>query len=378
MKVPAKKLGFGFMRLPLTDAKDQKAIDQEQVEKMVDLFMERGFTYCDTAWMYHDFMSEDVVGKAVVDRYPRDSFTIATKMPDMMLKSADEVPEIYAKQKEKLHVDYFDYYLVHDMNSVNYEKAKKFGAIEFLKKKRDEGEIRCLGFSFHDSADVLDRILDENPFFEFVQLQINYLDWESEGIQAHKCYDVAVKHGKKVIVMEPVKGGTLANPPEDAKELLHNAHPDWTPAGWAIRFAASLPEVMVVLSGMSDMEQLDENTAFMQDFEPLSKEDWAMALQAGEMIRHTIAIPCTGCRYCVEASKCPKGILIPNFFALYNTRQLMRRADFSPEEEYYDNLVSQGSGKASACITCKSCERVCPQHIPISEWMPKVAKVFEK
>ena len=168
------------------------------------------------------------------------------------------------------------------------------------------------------------------------------------------------------------------NPPEDAKELLHNAHPDWTPAGWAIRFAASLPEVMVVLSGMSDMEQLDENTAFMQDFEPLSKEDWAMALQAGEMIRHTIAIPCTGCRYCVEASKCPKGILIPNFFALYNTRQLMRRADFSPEEEYYDNLVSQGSGKASACITCKSCERVCPQHIPISEWMPKVAKVFEK
>ena len=378
MKVPAKKLGFGFMRLPLTDAKDQKAIDQEQVEKMVDLFMERGFTYCDTAWMYHDFMSEDVVGKAVVDRYPRDSFTIATKMPDMMLKSADEVPEIYAKQKEKLHVDYFDYYLVHDMNSVNYEKAKKFGAIEFLKKKRDEGEIRCLGFSFHDSADVLDRILDENPFFEFVQLQINYLDWESEGIQAHKCYDVAVKHGKKVIVMEPVKGGTLANQPEDPKELLHNAHPDWTPAGWAIRFAASLPEVMVVLSGMSDMEQLDENTAFMQDFEPLSKEDWAMALQAGEMIRHTIAIPCTGCRYCVEASKCPKGILIPNFFALYNTRQLMRRADFSPEEEYYDNLVSQGSGKASACITCKSCERVCPQHIPISEWMPKVAKVFEK
>ena len=195
MKKPEKKLGFGFMRLPLTGEKDQTAIDFAQVEQMVDRFLERGFTYCDTAWMYHDFKSEEAVGKALVDRHPRDAFTIATKMPDMMLKSKEQVPEIFAKQKEKLHVDAFDYYLVHDMNHVNYEKAKKYGAIEFLRKKRESGEIRCLGFSFHDTPEVLDKILDENPFFEFVQLQINYLDWESAGIQSHKCYDVATKHG---------------------------------------------------------------------------------------------------------------------------------------------------------------------------------------
>ncbi len=377
MKKPEKKLGFGFMRLPLLDAKNQTSIDVAQVEQMVDRFLERGFTYCDTAWMYHDFKSEETVGKALVDRHPRDAFTIATKMPDMMLKSKEQVPEIFAKQKEKLHVDAFDYYLVHDMNHVNYEKAKKYGAIDFLREKRKSGEIRCLGFSFHDTPEVLDRILDENPFFEFVQLQINYLDWESAGIQSHKCYDVATKHGLPVIVMEPVKGGTLANPPQNVQEMLHEAHPDWSPAEWAIRFAASLENVMVVLSGMSDLAQLDENTGFMQDFTPLTEEDQALLLQAAEKIRAGIAIPCTGCRYCVEASKCPKNILIPNYFALFNTRKLMKRRDFSPEIEYYENYLSQGYGKASDCIACKSCERVCPQHIHISEWMPKLAENME-
>ena len=378
MQMPAKKLGLGFMRLPLTDANNQKAIDMPQVEQMVDKFLQRGFTYCDTAWMYHDFMSEEAVGKAVVDRYPRNTFTIATKMPDMMLRSKEQVPGIFAKQKEKLHVDYFDYYLVHDMNSVNYEKAKKFGVLPFLRGKRESGEIKCLGFSFHDSADVLDKILTENPYFEFVQLQINYLDWESEGIQSHKCYDVAVKHGLPVVVMEPVKGGTLANPPQQVQDLLKKAHPDWSPAEWAIRFAATLDHVMVVLSGMSNMEQLEENTGFMQNFEPLSPADWDLLLKAAEMIRSGIAVPCTGCRYCVEASKCPQNILIPNYFALFNTRKLMQRRDFSPEIEYYENYLDQGYGKASACIACHACERVCPQHIHISEWMPKVAENLEK
>lgn len=377
MNIPNKKLGFGFMRMPLTDPEDQKAIDLPQVEEMADLFMKRGFTYCDTAWMYHDFASEETVGKAVVDRYSRDSFTVATKMPDMMLKNADEVEEIFEAQKKKLHVDYFDYYLVHDMNNVNYEKAKKFGVIEFLQKKRESGEIRCLGFSIHDTPEFLDKILTLYPFFEFVQLQINYLDWDSAGIQSRKCYDVCVKHGKKVIVMEPVKGGTLADPPENVKKMLAEVHPDWSPASWAIRFAASLENVMVVLSGMSNMAQLDENTSYMENFVPLTKEENDLLLKAAEMIRQTIAIPCTGCRYCVEASHCPKNILIPNYFALYNTRKLMHREDFSPEVEYYNNFLSQGYGKASDCITCRSCERVCPQHIHISEWMPKLAKDME-
>lgn len=378
MQFPAKKLGFGFMRMPLTDANNQKSIDVAQVEKMVDLFMERGYTYCDTAWMYHDFMSEETVGKVVVDRYPRDSFTIATKMPDMMLKSSDEVAKIFAKQQEKLHTDYFDYYLVHDMNNVNYEKAKKFGVLEFVKAKRSSGEIKCLGFSCHDTPEFLDKVLTENPYFEFVQLQINYLDWESAGIQARKCYEVCEKHNQKVIVMEPVKGGTLANPPEQVKTMLKKAHADWSPAEWAIRFAASLKNVAVVLSGMSNFEQLDENTTFMQDFTPLSQDDFDLLLKAAEMIRQTIAIPCTGCRYCVEASHCPQNILIPNYFALYNTNQLIPGRNFSPEIEYYSNYLNQGFGKASACLACHACERVCPQHIHIAEWMPKIASAMEK
>lgn len=378
MREPDKKLGFGFMRMPLTNPDDQTAVDMPQLEKMVDYFLDKGFTYCDTAWMYHDFSSEDAVGKAVVDRYPRDAFTIATKMPDMMLHSAEESEQIFEKQKEKLHVDHFDYYLVHDMNNVNYEKAKKFNVIDFLRKKRESGEISCLGFSCHDTPEFLDQVLTENPFFEFVQLQINYLDWESAGIQSHKCYDVCVKHGKKVIVMEPVKGGTLADPPEDVKQMLKQAHPDWSPAAWAIRFAASLPEVMVVLSGMSTLSQMEENASFMEHFEPLTSEENEILIKAAEMIRQTIAIPCTGCRYCVEANHCPKGILIPNYFALYNTRKMMNREDFSPEVEYYGNYVNQGFGKASDCISCRACEKVCPQHIHISEWMPKVAKDLEE
>lgn len=378
MKIPEKKLGFGFMRLPLLDPDDQTAIDIPQLEKMVDTFFDRGFTYCDTAWMYHDFASEDAVGKAVVARHPRESFTIADKMPDMMLKSSREPAKIFEKQKKKLGVDYFDYYLMHDMNNVTYKKALKYGAIDLVKARRESGEIKCLGLSIHDTPEFLDEILTKYPFFEFVQLQINYLDWESPGIRARECYDVCVRHGKKVVVMEPVKGGTLADPPEDVKQMLRKVHPEWSPASWAIRFAASLPDVMVVLSGMSDLAQLDENTKYMQDFTPLTYEENKLLLKAAEMIRQTIAIPCTGCRYCVEASKCPKGILIPNYFSLFNTRKLMHRKDFSPEIEYYDNYISLGHGKASDCIACHACERVCPQHIHISEWMPKLAEDMER
>ena len=377
MRLPAKKLGFGFMRLPLLDKDDPTSIDRPQVEKMVDLFFQRGFTYCDTAWMYHNFASEETVGRAVTDRYPRDSFTIATKMPDMMLKKAEEVSEIYEAQKKKLHVDHFDYYLVHNMNNVYYENVKKFGVLDYLRKKREAGEIRCLGFSIHDTPEFLDKMLTENPFFEFVQLQINYLDWESAGIRAHECYDVCVKHGKKVIVMEPVKGGTLANPPENARKLLADMQPDWSPAEWAIKFAASLPEVMVVLSGMSSLAQLDENTAFMEDFQPLTEKETALLLKAAELVRQSIAIPCTACRYCVEANKCPKGIPISNYFALYNTFKLGGVKAWYPEVNYYENYVAQGYSKASDCVGCRGCERVCPQHIPIASWMKEIANALE-
>ena len=372
-----KKLGFGFMRMPLTDPSDQKSVDIPQVKKMADLFLDKGFTYLDTAWMYHDFTSEDVVGRVVTDRHPRESFTIASKMPCMMLKSSGQVKQVFNRQKKKLHVDYFDYYLMHDIGHSSYEKAKKYGAIDFCREKRENGEIRCLGFSIHDTPELLEQILNENPFFEFVQLQLNYLDWDSAGIQAHRCYDICTAHGKKVIVMEPVKGGTLADPPAQVQEMLRKVHPDWSMASWAIRFAASLPEVLVVLSGMSNLQQMEDNLSYMEDFEPLNKEEWDLLLNAAEMMRQTTAIPCTGCRYCVEASQCPKDILIPNYFALYNTKQLMKRDDFSPENEYYGNYLQQGHGAAADCIACGSCEEVCPQHIKISEWMPTVAEALK-
>ena len=210
-----------------------------------------------------------------------------------------------------------------------------------------------------------------------MQLQINYLDWESAGVQSHKCYDVCVKHGKPVFVMEPVKGGTLAHIPEKAEKMLRAVHPDWSPASWALRFAASLPGVQIVLSGMSTLAQVEENTAFMKDMEPLTEDEVNLLQQVASIIRETIAIPCTGCRYCVEESICPKGILIPNYFALYNTEKLRTREDWSPEKEYYVNYLNQGHGRASDCIACRKCERVCPQHIAISERMKEVKVVME-
>ena len=275
-----KKLGFGFMRMPLTDPNDQTAIDMPRLEEMVDAFLGAGFTYCDTAWMYHDFMSEPAVGKAVVARHPRDSFTVASKMPVAMIHSHAEGVEIFEKQKEKLGVDFFDYYLVHDMNSVNYEYAKQYDMISYLRAKKEAGEIKSLGFSCHDSAEYLDRVLTECPFFEFVQLQINYLDWESEGIQSRKCYEVCVKHGKPVTVMEPVKGGTLATVPAEVEAMMRKVHPDWSPASWALRFAASLPNVRTVLSGMSTLEQVQENTAFLADMEPLNEAELELLQKA--------------------------------------------------------------------------------------------------
>ena len=371
------KLGFGFMRMPLANPDDQKSVDVPQLEKMVDTFFGAGFTYCDTAWMYHDFMSEPTVGQVVVSRYPRESFTVATKMPVAMIRSHEEGVSIFEAQLQKLGVDYFDYYLVHDMNVANYERAKKYDMISYLREKKEAGVIRKLGFSCHDNAEYLDRVLTECPFFEFVQLQINYLDWESAGVQSHKCYDVCVKHGKPVFVMEPVKGGTLANIPEKAEKMLRAAHPDWSPASWALRFAASLPGVQIVLSGMSTLKQVEENTAFMKDMGPLTEDEVNLLQQVASMIRETIAIPCTGCRYCVEESICPKGILIPNYFALYNTEKLRTREDWSPEKEYYVNYLNQGHGRASDCIACRKCERVCPQHIAISERMKEVRVVME-
>lgn len=371
----AKKLGFGLMRLPRLNPNDEGSIDLEQTKQMVDTFLQRGFTYFDTAWMYCAFKSENAVKDVLTSRHPRESYTLATKLHAAYIHSLDDRDAIFNTQREKTGVDYFDYYLLHDMGAEHYEIYKKYDCFAWIAEKKRQGLIKHMGFSFHDTAEVLDKILTEHPEMEFVQLQINYLDWDSEGVQSRKCYEVATKHGKPVIVMEPVKGGTLAKLPAAAEKLLRATNPEASVPSWAVRFAAGLPNVKMVLSGMSSTEQLLDNTGYMQDFAPLTQQEQAVIAQVVDTINASIAIPCTGCAYCTEG--CPMHIAIPKYFSLYNADlQELKDKDFTSQGAYYDNLTLK-FGKASDCIACGQCESVCPQHLPIIENLKRVAKQFE-
>lgn len=367
-----KNLGFGMMRLPLMEQDNQESINLEVVKKMVDYFMEKGFTYFDTAYPYHIEKSEAAVKKAIVERYPRESFILADKMPTWKVTKNEDYQRIFDEQLERCGVSYFDYYMLHDIGASAYADTLKYGGFEFMEKLKAEGKAKHIGLSYHDDAELLERILLEHPEMEFVQLQINYIDWDSESIQSRKCYEAAIRHKMPIIVMEPVKGGSLANIPAEADKLFKDHHHDLSTTSWAIRFAASLKNVFMVLSGMSNFEQLADNVSYMQKFMPIDDEEREIIRKAKDIIDSIIAIPCTSCQYCVDG--CPKNIPIPKYFSLYNNQNQFGLGPAS--QDYYGNLA-YSFGKASDCIDCKQCEQICPQHIGVAEQMKEVSRVFE-
>ncbi len=369
-----KKLGFGLMRLPQTDHNDYSSVDFERVKKMVDQFMEGGFTYFDTAAPYHRGNSEVAFREAVAKRYPRTAYTITDKLSLFMIHGPAEFRAFFQGQLERLGVDYMDYYWLHGLGGPSYRQAEEWGAFEFIQALKDEGMVKHIGLSFHDKAVLLDEILTKHPEMEYVQLQLNYLDWEDATVESQKCYEVAYKHRKPVIVMEPIKGGSLVNVPEDVEAMFKEHRPDRSIASWAIRFAASPANVMMVLSGMSDEAQMADNISFMRQFQPLSGEEQAVVAKAAEIIRASIAIPCTACRYCVD--NCPRKIAIPNYFAIYNNLKRFGDPQGMVARTYYGNLT-QTHGKASDCEKCGKCEQRCPQHLPIRQYLEDVARELE-
>ena len=370
------RLGFGLMRLPVLDKNDAASVDVEKVKQMVDAFIDAGFTYFDTAIMYCGSASQRIAKEVLVDRHPRDSFTLATKLHCAFFDSFEDRDRVFYDQLEQTGAGYFDYYLLHGIETENYSKFERLDCFNWLLEKKAQGLVKHAGFSFHGTPQLLDQILTRHPEMEFIQMQLNYLDWESEWVQARDVHDMAVRHGKPIIVMEPVKGGTLANVPREAETLLKTANPEMSVPSWAIRFAASQENVMMVLSGMSSIEQVTDNTSFMKDFKPLTDNEITLTRRAAEIINSQIAVPCTGCSYCTDG--CPMQIPIPKYFSLYNEDMREDLDEKGWTVNYYHYEALSGSfGKASDCIACGQCEGVCPQHLPIIDLMKKVSAHFD-
>lgn len=361
------KLGFGCMRLPMKNGE----VDTREMCDMVDVFMERGFNYFDTAHGYVGGKSETALRDCLTSRYSRNKYILTDKLSTHHFTKQEQIRPLFESQLKACGVDYFDFYLMHAQDASIYEKYKKCRAYETAFEFKQDGRIKHLGISFHDKAAVLDKILSEQPEVEVVQIQLNYVDYDDPSVESKKCYEVCERYGKRVIVMEPIKGGSLLDLPDEAKKIfdsLGNA----SYASYAIRFAAGFSSIMTVLSGMSNMSDMLDNTGYMQNFKPLSDGEMAAVKMVVKIFKAQDLIPCTACRYCME--ECPKQIAIPELFSLMNAK---KRFGNWNTDYYYDNINTQGGRKASDCLKCGKCEKVCPQHLTIRELLTDVAREFE-